>query len=124
MKLEHIGITISDNQEINAFYQNILAFELTKTFELNAVLSEKIFGMSKIVSVYVMQRNDITLEIFVHPEVSAQKYNHICLSTKDRESIYKKAIVHHYLCVRIKRDQWDMVFIKDKIGNLFEIKPF
>ncbi len=122
MKLEHIGLTISDQGEINNFYQNILGFEQAKTFTLNKNLSGKIFDNFIDTPVFLMQKEKLVLEIFIYPDKVKQSFNHICLSVKDRETLVTKAEAQKYECIRIKRDVFDLIFIKDKSGNIFEIK--
>ncbi len=122
MKLEHIGITISEQGEINNFYQNILGFKQLKTFTLNKTLSGKIFNIPIDTPVCLIQKDNLILEIFIYPDKVKQNFNHICLSVKDRENLITKAEAQKYECIRIKRDIFDLIFIKDKSGNIFEIK--
>ncbi|MBC8486375.1 MAG: hypothetical protein H8D45_10090, partial [Bacteroidetes bacterium] len=51
-----------------------------------------------------------------------QGFDHICLAIKDRETLITKAEAQNYECIRRKRDIFDLIFIKDKSGNIFEIK--
>ena len=122
MKLEHIALTISGQGEINNFYQNILGFEQTKTFTLSKNLSGKIFDIFIDTPVFLMQKDKLVLEIFVYPDYVKQSLNHICLSVKDRETLVAKAKTQNYDCIRIKREVFDLIFIKDKSGNIFEMK--
>ena len=122
MRLEHIAITITNSKELNDFYHNVLGFEIDKGFELNKTLSEKIFNIASSAQVCVMKKDNLALEIFVYPGINNQKYNHICLLLKNREDIYNKAINKGYHCIRIERDPCDMIFLKDRNGNVFEMK--
>ncbi len=122
MKLEHIGLTISESKEIKDFYINILGMREVKTFVLNKILAQKIFGINKNTSAFFLQKNDLFLEIFVTDEKLKQGFNHICLTIKDRETLVTKAEAQNYECIRIERDIFDLIFIKDKSGNIFEIK--
>ena len=122
MKLEHIALTISGQGEINNFYQNILGFEQTKTFTLSKNLSGKIFDIFIDTPVFLMQKDKLVLEIFVYPDYVKQSLNHICLSVKDRETLVAKAKTQNYDCIRIKREVFDLILIKDRSGNIFEMK--
>ena len=122
MKLEHIGLTISESKEIKDFYINILGMREVKTFVLNKILAQKIFGINKNTSAFFLQKNDLFLEIFVTDEKLKQGFNHICLTIKDRETLVTKAEAQNYECIRIERKLSDLIFIKDKSGNIFEIK--
>ena len=122
MKLEHVAITVSNDKELDNFYHDIFGFELIKKFELNKELSEKIFGISEITPVCLIQKEDLTLEIFISTKISTPKYNHICISIENREEIYKKAVEKDYDCICIKRDRSDLIFIKDSKCYVVGIK--
>jgi len=68
MKIGHIAFTISDPDEINNFYHNILGMDKVKSFTLNKNLAINIFGLNAEPSVYQLQKNDLILEIFVTPK--------------------------------------------------------
>ena len=122
MKLEHIAITVSEPVDIKDFYLDILGMKEVKNFVLNKVLAYKIFGINKETSVFLLQKEDIYLEVFVTPEQKKQNFEHICLAVNDRETLVKNSLKQNYECIRIERDLFDLVFIKDKSGNIFEIK--
>jgi catechol 2,3-dioxygenase-like lactoylglutathione lyase family enzyme len=122
MKLEHIALTISEPKEIKDFYINILGMNEVKTFVLNKILAQKIFGIQKDTNVFYLQKNDLFLEVFITDEKLKQGFDHICLAVKGRETIVTKAEAQNYECVRIKRDVFDLIFVKDKSENIFEIK--
>jgi catechol 2,3-dioxygenase-like lactoylglutathione lyase family enzyme len=122
MKLEHIALTIADSKELSNFYCDVLGFKTIKKFELNQDLASELFNIPEIASVCVMQRDDLVLEIFIYSEINEYKYNHVCLLMKNREEAYARAVAGEYKCIRIKRRVGDIIFIKDKSDNIFEIK--
>ena len=122
MKLEHIALTIEDAKEIKDFYIDILEMKEVKNFVLKKKLANKIFGINKDTSAFFLQKNDLFLEIFITNEKLKQGFDHFCLAIKDRETLVTKAQAQNYECIRIERDIFDLIFIKDKIGNIFEIK--
>ena len=63
--LEHIGITINKESDIQAFYKDLLGLEEVKKFELYKDFSEKLFGISNTVSVTVFLLKRISLTIIV-----------------------------------------------------------
>ena len=122
MKLEHIAISVSDKSEIKEFYYNILEMNEVRSFILNKALARQIFNIAEEVSVFLMQKDELLFEIFVTKKQYKQGFRHICISIKNREELIKKAEQKAYKCIRIKREFSDLVFIKDKSGNIFEIK--
>lgn len=122
MKLEHIALTISDIEEVRNFYVDILEMKELKTFILKNELAQKIFNINKDTYAFFLQKDDLFLEIFISDEKIKQGFNHICFAVKNRESLVNKSKAQNYKCIRIERGFSDLIFIKDKNGNIFEIK--
>jgi len=122
MKLEHIALTVSEPADINDFYLDILGMKEVKNFVLNKVLANKIFGVNKEISVFLLQKDDISLEIFILHGQSKHSFEHVCFAVNDREELVENSLKQNYECIRIERDLFDLVFLKDKSGNIFEIK--
>ena len=122
MKLEHVALTITDPEEITDFYQDILGMQKVKAFKLTKALAFTIFGFNKEVSINLLEQEKVFFEIFIVAEQESTAFNHICISIKNREEIINKALQKAYKVVRIKREIFDLIFIKDKSGNIFELK--
>ena len=123
MKINHVGINIQSEEEIVDFYQNILGFHFEYQFDLKLVLATKIFDIEKQPKVFLYSNENIQLELFVYPEKTKQGFAHICIEVTDREIIAKKCENAGYPITRIKRnDKPDILFIRDKAGNIFELK--
>lgn len=122
MNLEHIALTIADHKEIKKFYQEILGFAEIRSFILQKELAMEIFGIKKETNVFHIQKDDLLLELFLMPERFEHVYNHLCISVPNREAMVKKAIKDGYECIRVSRQHFDMIFLKDKSGNVFEVK--
>lgn len=122
MKLEHVALTITDYNEIEHFYHEILGMNEIKSFVLERVLARDIFGIEEETKVFLLQKDKLFLEIFLTPELCVTGFNHMCISITNREEIVEKAIQHSYKCLRLKREYSDMIFITDNSGNIFEVK--
>ncbi len=122
MQLEHIAITVNDSSEIPSFYKQILGMNEIKNFKIDKLLAGKIWGIKRETKVYLLNIDQLFLEIFVDNKKYSQRFNHICLKINNRELMIKKALANHYECIQIEREKSDLVFIKDKSGNIFEIK--
>jgi len=121
--LEHIGITINEKNDIQAFYKDLLGLEEVQKFDLYKELSEKLFGISNAISVTHLSSEDLFLELFLTDRKQDPGYNHICISVRNRDSFIKKAESMGLPVTQIKRESKDdLLFIRDKSGNIFEIK--
>ena len=122
MNLEHVALNIADLKEIESFYCEILGMSEIRHFVLDKNLAREIFGIEKETTVYQLKKNEIFLEIFLIPERFEYGFSHLCISISNREEIANKADQNGYSCMRLKRGNSDMIFIKDKSGNIFELK--
>ena len=122
MNLEHVALNIADLKEIENFYCGILGMSEIRHFVLEKNLASEIFGIEKETTVFQLQKNEILLEIFLMPERFENGFSHLCISLSDREEMANKADQNGYSCMRLKRGNSDMIFIKDKSGNIFELK--
>ncbi|RLD75659.1 MAG: hypothetical protein DRJ07_17690 [Bacteroidetes bacterium] len=122
MKLEHIALSVSDHKEIEKFYTNVLGIEQIKNFILRKELAANIFGINEEITVFLLQKDKVVFEIFITTEYRKQTFDHICISVKNREKFISKALLGGYKVTRIERELFDLIFVKDKDGNIFEIK--
>ncbi|MCD6346279.1 MAG: hypothetical protein J7L96_02540, partial [Bacteroidales bacterium] len=73
--------------------------------------------------VFLYKNDNLVLELFIHQEITTRGFAHICLEMADREKIVKKGEQTGYPITRIHRkDKPDILFIRDKAGNIFELK--
>jgi len=122
MQLDHIALNINDQKEVINFYQNVLGMVEIKNYTLNENLASLFFNIYRKTSVYLMQRDNLVLELFVNPKSLDQGFNHICIEINNREDLVSDAVESSYKYIRRKREYFDQIFISDKSGNLFEIK--
>lgn len=119
---KHIAIAVSSKNEIKEFYSDILGMEQIRSFTLNQNLAKQIFEIDSEIPAYLLKNNNLYLEVFILNQNQHKNINHICFSTKNREELINDVLAKGYECIRIKRETNDLVFIKDKSGNKFEIK--
>jgi len=122
MKLNHIALNIADKEEMQNFYENILGFHVERSFGIDEALSQKIFNVSKPVVASILTNGELVLELFVNSKPLQTAYQHLCIDVKDREQIVQHCRKAAYPVIRLKRQRGDLLFIKDKAGNMFELK--
>lgn len=122
MKHHHTGITIKEESEVQNFYCEVLGMKIIRDFIINASLAEKIFNLSKDTKVFQVQKDEVIFEIFICPEMNKPFINHQCLEISNREDLVKKANDLNYIIVRIEREMYDLIFLHDNDGNIFELK--
>ncbi|MCF8228383.1 MAG: VOC family protein [Bacteroidales bacterium] len=122
MDFQHMAMSCRDKEEINGFYIDVLGFELEKSFEINNELSARIFHIDKSADVFLLKNGNVRLEVFLNREDQQPTYRHICISVNEREKIVEYARQKNYTVERIERDKFDLIFIRDNSGNIFEVK--
>ena len=121
--LEHIAVTINEENDIQAFYKDLLGLKEIKKFDLDKDLSEKLFGISDTVPVTLFSSDGLLVELFLTDRKKDPVYDHICISVQNRDNIIKKAGSMGFSVTNIERGSKDgLLFIKDNSGNIFEIK--
>ncbi len=118
----HVALTINDASEVDDFYSDILGFEETRRFVLNKELTGKLFGIEEDTEIIALKKDDLALEIFVSDRKNSINFEHTCIRIDNREEVIKKVKEKGYPCVIVKRDDMDLVFIKDGSNNLFEVQ--
>lgn len=122
VRLEHIALSVIESSEVDSFYLGVLGANVMHHFSLNKELAGQIFGIQREIPVTLVQKDDLFMELFVDPQQHPRDFRHICISMDDRTKLVEKARKKDYECVQIKRNDKELVFIKDKSGNIFEIK--
>ena len=121
--LDHIGLTVLENEDVHGFYEELLGFNRVREFAIDEQTSRRIFGIAQEAAVVVLEKEELTLEIFVAPVKQNTTYNHLCLRVKNRESLLQTATARGYPLIKIERkDRPDTCFLKDHSGNMIEVK--
>ena len=124
MKLEHLALSIRDRNEIERFYRDILGMKVIRNFQMDKDLAFDIFRLTESPEVFLLQKDGLQLEIFLSSQKHPHGFDHICISTTQREALVKKAKQNSYRVFRLKREHSDLVFISDMSGNTFEVKQY
>ncbi|HPB01585.1 MAG TPA: VOC family protein [Bacteroidales bacterium] len=121
--LRHIGIHIHDKNEVTDFYREILGFQELNRFDLNNKTAQNVFGKCNLIEVVRMKQFELIIELMVCPEEKAGGISHLALEYWKAESVVEKAKEKGYTVIEFQKDN-DRTgrYIKDKAGNIFEIK--
>jgi catechol 2,3-dioxygenase-like lactoylglutathione lyase family enzyme len=120
--IHHIALTVNYTSELEAFYENVLMFNVHHRFLLAAEWSDSIFNMKGETEVVVMRHQDMEFELFMNQESEKKTFAHVCLTYWKSELIYANAQRAGYRAIIKPRQGHDTYFVWDKSGNLFEIK--
>jgi catechol 2,3-dioxygenase-like lactoylglutathione lyase family enzyme len=121
--LRHIGIHIHDKNEVTDFYREVLGFQELNRFDLNNKTAQNVFGKCNLIEVVRMKQFELIIELMVCPEEKPGGMSHLALEYWKAESVIEKAKEKGYSVIEFQKDN-DRTgrYIKDKAGNIFEIK--
>ena len=122
IRLHHVALHCDDKKMALRFYQDILGLELVKTFSLTKELTEKIFGLEKVVEVLAFQDSGIYIEIFLINSQRQPSCHHVGLAVENLEEFIVHCRNHDVITYSVKKGEKILWFIKDYSGNIFEIK--
>ncbi|MBD3212898.1 MAG: hypothetical protein GF311_09845 [Candidatus Lokiarchaeota archaeon] len=126
MKLEHFAVSSNSIEDCDEFFRKILGFKKTRDFHVNADLMEQFFGVKKEQQILRYEKNTLSAEIFINTEESSMRdtFTHVCLIIENRDKLIDKLEGHGYDYVKVQREGKESyyLFIKDKFGNIYEIK--
>jgi len=121
-KILHSALHYSDRKQAEIFFTKILELKLKKTFTLSKDLSNNIFKINEEVTVDVYSNDEACFEVFITKIKIEHGYEHICIEIDDKEEFIKRCRKYKIEPKIVKKGAKTLLFIKDFLGNLFEIK--
>ncbi|HCL00582.1 MAG TPA: hypothetical protein DHW42_10835 [Candidatus Marinimicrobia bacterium] len=122
MNFQHLGLTVAEESDIREFYQDILKMDIQREFTLNRRQARQIFNEDRDIKIVVGTIGDLSVELFMADEKCKTVCEHVCISVADRQAVIDACQANNFPITIIERKPFDIVFIRDKTGNLFEIK--
>ncbi len=119
--LKHIALEITES-DIQDFYVAILGARIKNQFLLNEEDAEQIFNIRKSADVYYLSLDQVEFELFIHTNLPGDTFNHTCLTIANARKVFELANARGFWTHLRKSGDNETYFIKDKNGNLFELK--
>ena len=122
--LRHIGLHIHDESEVKNFYEDILKFKEVDRFMLHPQTAKEVFNIEGIIEVVRMKQFDIMIELLIYPEEKDQfSMSHIAFEYWKTSKIAANAKEKGYNLIEFQKPGGTLAkYLKDKAGNLFELK--
>ena len=124
MKLHHLAVVCSSEENADRFYEGILGLEKIKKYILNKDLSEQIFDIPSECQIIFYANGSLAIEVFI-PASFPEKmlpFVHLCLEVEKRGEFLQNCQALGIAVKRIQKGESLLAFIEDFDGNLFEIK--
>lgn len=123
-RIDHIAVWNSCEKNAYVFYHDILGFEYLYEFHATKRVVEDIFVLNEPMNIIVFGNEGTKIEVFINDIRSLAQHpiNHICFDVENVEDVMEKVEKMNLPRRIIKRNEHNIIFIKDFDGNLFEIK--
>ncbi|MBL1211877.1 MAG: VOC family protein [Ignavibacteriae bacterium] len=124
IKLNHLALHAASKKNAVKFYNELLEFEIAYEFRVEKELAKKIFNLEVDLNVVMFKKNDISIEVFISPEISDRKnpINHFCIDLKERAKLINRLKENGIKILEIDRGDHTTIFVKDYDSNIIEIK--
>jgi len=123
MRLKHVGLTCSSEDNADKFYRNLLGLNKSEPKTLGSNLSRAIFNLDAELLLINYMGENIHFEVFVsdQTDIPRDRIAHQCLEIGDLSEFIEKCRVIGIEVALIPKGDKTLTFIKDFDGNLFEI---
>ena len=124
MRLHHVAVVCSSQENADRFYGNILGLRKIKASSLSEDFAEAIFHIAQKCAVVLYGNENMVIEVFV-PESPAENrapFVHLCLEVENRQEFARKCQDNNLTVNRVEKGGSLLIFVSDYDGNLFEVK--
>jgi len=126
LKIEHLAVSSNSEEDSDNFFIKLLGLKKLRSFAVSSELMEQFFKVKKEHKVIWYGNEEVSIEVFITDDKSKaiDIFTHICLVIEDRGNLIETARQMNYEVIKVPRKNSDVfyLFLKDKFGNLYEIK--
>jgi hypothetical protein len=126
LKIEHLAVSSNSEEDSDNFFIKLLGLKKLRSFVVSSDLMEQFFKVKKEQKVIRYGNEGVSVEVFITDDKSKvlDKFTHMCLVIEDRAKLIDTARQMNYDVIKVPRKNSDVfyLFLKDKFGNLYEIK--
>ncbi len=124
MRMLHVGIGASGEGNADLFFQELLGLEKAAPIPLAAGMAERIFAVGRDMAIVNYTAAGIRFEVFIDPLYSAPERSvlHACFEVDDLEALVVRCAALGLEVNRVPKGDRVVTFIRDRDGNLYEVK--
>lgn len=121
--LVHCGITVSSLDNAREVFEGIFHLPVAWSFDVGPDVMSALFGIRTAAHVRVYDLGNTRLEVFVIQDMPPPgRIQHLCLEFEDREPVIRRSEDSGFDVFRYSRPGGDVVFVRDRDANLYELK--
>ncbi|MBN2363942.1 VOC family protein [candidate division WOR-3 bacterium] len=122
--IAHVAVTVSSADKANEFFKEVLNCKFMYSYGLDATASNALFGINLPTQVYIYMSEEDWIEVFVQTAYKRANgnFDHVCFRTEDIPGVVARGQKLGYSFIRHRTTNKTVLFVKDKDGNLYELK--
>lgn len=122
--IAHVAVTVSSADKAREFFKEVLNCKFMYNYGLDATASNALFGINLPTQVYIYMSEEDWIEVFVQTDYkrSNGNFDHVCFRIEDIPGVVARGQKLGYSFIRHRTTNKTVLFVKDKDGNLYELK--
>lgn len=121
--IEHVAIECDSIEHAKMVYENVFQCSLERSFDLGKEFSEKVFSIRSDVKALVYKAENNMFEVFITDrQVVSNGFSHVCISIRDMNDFFNRCKKNDLKPYIVRKNEKEYVFLRDMVGNLFEVK--
>jgi catechol 2,3-dioxygenase-like lactoylglutathione lyase family enzyme len=123
--LQHIGLQTSSKENARSVFNGIFGMKEVRTFSINRDINKAFFGKDVPCDILVFRGENIDAEVFINESAissSNDRYDHICMLVSDLNDTIARCKKSALEIIQHATPDKTITFMKDKDGNLYELK--
>lgn len=120
--IQHIGLQYPDKENAELFFETVLGLPKQKEFTVPAEVTRTLFGQDKEVEVVAYGDDNFKFELFITPGQKPQNFDHIGWTVENKDEFIEKCKQNNFDHIIMETDGKVLTFVRDRGGNVYEIK--
>lgn len=120
---EHIALECDTVEHAKMLYEEVFGCSFVKSFDLAKEFVEQVFSVKKDVKALVYEAETGIFEVFITGKrIIPNSFSHVCISVDDMNKFFLRCETIGLNPYTVQKNKKSYCFVRDMIGNLFEVK--
>ena len=124
MNIRHVGLVCRSEQNADRFYGDFLGLKRSEKKLIPPAITKPLFHIVEGLEAFDFSGDTLHFEVLIHDGKGEQigPIAHVCLNVTDPDALLARASAMDVPVLRVPRGETEVIFVRDRDGNLFEIK--
>jgi catechol 2,3-dioxygenase-like lactoylglutathione lyase family enzyme len=121
--IEHVALECDSIEHAQMLYEDVFQCSLERSFELPSEFADQVFSVKKNVKAFVYKADNNIFEVFItNIKDVSNGFSHVCISVNNMTDFFSRCKKNDLNLYTVRKNEKQYVFLRDMIGNLFEVK--